>query len=105
MFLQVLRIRGRGEPIQVVGPVRLVPLVLMLVEGPVGTADEPGYAGAAEGVLPTPDVPGVLGKGELAGAGDAVGWDHAHAHNVVAVTGPLPLRYFFMMVVSSCLAA
>jgi hypothetical protein len=86
-FFQVLWIGGGGEPVQVVGPMRLVAFDLMLVEGPVGTAEEPDYAGAAQGFLPPPDVPLVLGGGKLAWAGDAVGWDHAHAHNGVTGLG------------------
>ena len=66
------------------GPMRRVPVVLVLVEGPVGTANEPSHAGAAEGVFPAPDVPLVLGEGELARVGDAVGGHDAHADNVVA---------------------
>src|ERR1700737_4993675 len=64
-----------------VGPMRLVPFVLMLVEGPVGTAEEPSHASATEGVLPPPDVPLVLGWGKLPGGDDTVGRHDAHAGN------------------------
>ena len=87
LLLQIVRIRGRGEPVKVVGDVPGVPVVLVLVEGPVGAADEPGHASATEGLLPAPDVPLVLGRGQLARVGDAVGRHDAHADDRVAGLG------------------
>src|ERR1700730_10648006 len=64
-----------------VGDVPWVTVLIVLVEGPVGPANEPGYAGATQGVLPPSDVPLVLGQGELPGGDDAVGRHDAHAGN------------------------
>ena len=62
---------------------RLVTVLVVLVEGPVAAADEPCHASAAEGFFPTPDVPLVLGLGQVARLAGAVGWHDAHADDRV----------------------
>ena len=57
-----------------VGDVPWVTVLIVLVEGPIGTTNEPRYASSTEAFLPPADVPVVLGQGELARVGDAVGW-------------------------------
>src|SRR5437868_781707 len=85
------------------GNVGLVPILLVLVERPIGAADEPGHACTTQGFLPPPDVP--LGARE-----SCPGATTPSAGTMLTQTTSLPastwsLRYFFIMVVSSFLAA
>jgi hypothetical protein len=64
-FLECFWVCGRGEPVKMMADVPGVPVVFVLVERPVGAADEPLDASPTESFFPTADVPLVLGEGQL----------------------------------------
>jgi hypothetical protein len=73
------------EPVKVFRPVGFVAVLVVLVETPVRSTDEPGNPGTTESFLPPPYVSSVAFGREASRQDFAVRWDHAHAHNFVSV--------------------